>query len=118
MFVYIRAVILNDVLVKCLAFDVNVTTVVVAAAIAAAAVAVMASVLDPCTIQMKIHFRTVALPSNVYLGHGRLSTAAADAVATTTNVARPVFCRIIQMICRGSCWSDSVKSPKYFECLF
>lgn len=129
MYLYIQAVISNDVLVKyptVMAFDVNVTMTAAAAAaadvvVAAAAVAVVANVAvmtfvsDPYTIQMKIHFRTVALPSNVYLGHYHLLTVVAVA---TMSVVRPVFCQTIQMIYHDSCRSDFVKSPKYFECLF
>lgn len=120
-----RAVILTDVLVKCrtaMAFGVNVTTV--ADAIAATVAAVMAFASDPCTVQMKIHFRTVAWPPNVYLGHVHLLIAAGDAAAaaadavTTTIVARPVSCRTIQTIYRGSGCSDFAIALKYFECLF
>lgn len=106
---------LNDVLVKCptvLAFDVNVTAV--ADVFAAAAAAAMKFVLDPCTVQMRIHFRTVALPSNVYLGKAHLLTALDAAV----DVARPTHYQIIRTIYHDSCQSDSVVSPKCFECLF
>lgn len=94
MYSYIRAVILNDVLVKyptVMAFDVNVIAVTVA-------VAAVVFVLCPYTVQMKIHFRTVASPSNVYLGHDHLLTVA---VAAVTNFVRPVSYQIIQMIYHG-----------------
>lgn len=96
MYSYIRAVILNDVLVKyptVMAFDVNVIAVTVTVAVAA-----VVFVLCPYTVQMKIHFRTVASPSNVYLGHDHLLTVA---VAAVTNFVRPVSYQIIQMIYHG-----------------